>query len=315
MDQVKNGTETDVDCGGGSCAPCANSKSCVGGSDCTSLSCVAAKCAAPSCTDQVTNGDETDVDCGGSVCGGCAIGKKCMQTADCAAAGVCDTNTKLCRVATSCAEIHTSRPAAMDGSYTIAPTGVTTPYSVVCDMMRDGGGWTLLLKAGPDPMLSYSSSYWTDGNLLNQTDLTTQTGNAKYQSFTTLPVAKLRGELDGYRFTMPIAGGMTAQQIFGGAANVVTPYPVPVGTTANWSVQPSCQYFGINTPYDFAHVRFGWTANQEATCDTNDTAIGLGVTDTFTGTADDHGAGYACVSTGCSQGMVSAGGNGLLWAQ
>lgn len=313
MDKVKNGTESDLDCGG-SCAPCAINKVCGGPNDCVSKVCLANKCAAPSCTDKVLNADETDVDCGGS-CGGCPAAKKCLLTTDCAAAGVCDTTSKLCRPATSCAEIHTTRPTATDGAYVIAPMGVASPYSVVCDMTRGGGGWTLLLKAGPDATLSYNSALWTDANLLNQTDLTTQSNNAKYQSFISLPVATLRGELDGYLFPMSIAGGMTAQQIFAGAANVMTPYPVAIGTTANWSVQPYCQSFGINTPYDFAHARFGWTANQEADCNSNDTTIGLGITDAFEGTTDDHGAGYACISSGCSQGMVNAGGNGLLWAK
>jgi hypothetical protein len=50
-DGLKNGSETDLDCGG-SCAPaktCANDKMCVAGSDCASASCVSLKCAAAGC--------------------------------------------------------------------------------------------------------------------------------------------------------------------------------------------------------------------------------------------------------------------------
>ncbi|CAN90920.1 putative exported peptidase / protease [Sorangium cellulosum So ce56] len=43
-DGVKNGTETDVDCGGTCTADCANGQACVTGADCTSLSCVAGVC-------------------------------------------------------------------------------------------------------------------------------------------------------------------------------------------------------------------------------------------------------------------------------
>ena len=56
-----------------------------------------------------------------------------------------------------------------------------------------------------------------------------------------------------------------------------------------------------------APARFGWSANQEFDCLTNDTAIGLGI--------NSHGAGYQCGSTECSAGPVDAGGLGLLWGR
>jgi len=40
-------------------------------------------------------------------------------------------------------------------------------------------------------------------------------GNAKYQSFLSLPVTTLRGEFDGFRYTQAFAN-LTAQQIFAG---------------------------------------------------------------------------------------------------
>ena len=36
---VKDGAETDIDCGGGTCDPCAAGKSCIQGSDCASTTC------------------------------------------------------------------------------------------------------------------------------------------------------------------------------------------------------------------------------------------------------------------------------------
>jgi hypothetical protein len=41
---VKNGNETDVDCGGACGATCASGKACAGNSDCTSLNCLASVC-------------------------------------------------------------------------------------------------------------------------------------------------------------------------------------------------------------------------------------------------------------------------------
>jgi len=86
MDVVKNGKETDVDCGGGTCAKCADNKGCGVAADCTSGVCTGNKCAVPTCTDMVTNGSETDVDCGGSCATKCAVTKACLVDADCTSA-------------------------------------------------------------------------------------------------------------------------------------------------------------------------------------------------------------------------------------
>jgi hypothetical protein len=86
-DAEKNGTETDVDCGG-TCGACADTKGCEVPADCTSGVCATGKCAAPTCTDLVKNAAETDVDCGGPTCGDCADAKACLAPTDCQS-GVC----------------------------------------------------------------------------------------------------------------------------------------------------------------------------------------------------------------------------------
>ena len=40
-----------------------------------------------------------------------------------------------------------------------------------------------------------------------------------------MPFSVLRGELDGYLFSQTVTGSPTAQTLFSGAAQVVTPYP------------------------------------------------------------------------------------------
>jgi hypothetical protein len=65
-DEITNGNETDVDCGGGECFGCRLGETCRLADDCQSGLCEAGVCAASqSCTDGLQNGDETDVDCGG----------------------------------------------------------------------------------------------------------------------------------------------------------------------------------------------------------------------------------------------------------
>jgi hypothetical protein len=47
-DGTKNGSETDIDCGGGKCAPCAVGKTCLSAADCQSGLCTAGVCQPPS---------------------------------------------------------------------------------------------------------------------------------------------------------------------------------------------------------------------------------------------------------------------------
>jgi len=47
-DGTKNGAETDVDCGGGTCSPCPDGKACVASSDCVNK-CVQQKCCGSNC--------------------------------------------------------------------------------------------------------------------------------------------------------------------------------------------------------------------------------------------------------------------------
>jgi hypothetical protein len=82
LDGTKDGTETDVDCGGSCPAGCAPGKACATGADCVDAVCAGGTCQPPSCSDGVRNGSETDVDCGGS-CPGCADTRHCVTGTDC----------------------------------------------------------------------------------------------------------------------------------------------------------------------------------------------------------------------------------------
>jgi len=87
-DGIQNGTETDVDCGGGACPACPDGGGCQTGSDCDSGVCVDGICQPASCTDGIRNGTETDVDCGGGTCPTCPDGGGCQTDSDCQS-GVC----------------------------------------------------------------------------------------------------------------------------------------------------------------------------------------------------------------------------------
>jgi Cys-rich repeat protein len=73
MNMIKDGTETDVDCGGGTCPPCAKGRSCSGNVDCSTAACIA------------------------GVCSGCAT------NADCPAGLICDPTVRQCVSVSACA--------------------------------------------------------------------------------------------------------------------------------------------------------------------------------------------------------------------
>lgn len=81
-DSVKNGTESDVDCGR-DCTKCELGKLCSSALDCASANCEAGACrVAPTCHDGAKNGAETDSDCGGT-CEPCAVDQLCRVSGDC----------------------------------------------------------------------------------------------------------------------------------------------------------------------------------------------------------------------------------------
>jgi plastocyanin len=98
IDGVENGTESDIDCGGG-CPGCMAGKDCLAPEDCQSGICGGGKCTAPTCSDGVKNGTESDLDCGGT-CPGCVVGKTCVFATDCES-GLCKAS--LCVLLNGCA--------------------------------------------------------------------------------------------------------------------------------------------------------------------------------------------------------------------
>ena len=89
-DGILDGSETDVDCGGGACPACPVGKKCQADPDCTSNACDALTliCVPSQCLDHRKDGLETDIDCGGGACQSCAQGLGCLANFDCTS-GIC----------------------------------------------------------------------------------------------------------------------------------------------------------------------------------------------------------------------------------
>ena len=115
-DGIKDGDESDIDCGG-SCPPCGIGQACLANGDCghapgcspsSGCACdaVSMTCVYDHCFDHVKDGSETDVDCGDPLagCTGCAVGLTCQVDGDCASRG-CDATSALC-AQTQCVDHH-----------------------------------------------------------------------------------------------------------------------------------------------------------------------------------------------------------------
>lgn len=82
-DGLRNGDETDIDCGG-TCDPCSAGLGCAVDIDCADGVCgIRLTCLEPSCIDNTRNGSETDRDCGGPDCPACRDTRMCAMDSDC----------------------------------------------------------------------------------------------------------------------------------------------------------------------------------------------------------------------------------------
>jgi hypothetical protein len=289
-DKVKNGTETDVDCGGATCGPCSAGKDCILAGDCVSLACTSGKCQG-TCTDKEKNGSETDVDCGGGTCPSCAIGKACAGHSDCLGS-LCDSTTGMCDYAKSCKALHDARPTLGSNVYTINPGG-TTPFPVHCDMVTNGGGWTLALKAnGGLPTFGYNQAIWTNA-VLYQTDKPGFDDNeAKLETWNSVPFGEiLIGLRQGTSTRYAVLGAAASSLYNAFVGGIYSALPVSrvtwKGLLASSSLQPNCNKAGINvladpgwpdpgTVPELARVRIGILGNNEADCQSPDSFIGIG---------------------------------------
>ena len=150
-DGIKNGDESDVDCGGTKAPRCPSGKACLVQGDCNALPCIGGVCKKPSATDGVLDNDETDVDCGGIVAPKCQDGKTCINTRDCLSA-VC--RGYVCRAPTSTDGVKNGDETYIDCGGTKA---VSCQPGDPCLLARDCSSGVCL------PTKACAPAYATDG--------------------------------------------------------------------------------------------------------------------------------------------------------
>ncbi len=235
------------------------------------------------CSDALRNQDEEEPDCGG-VCAACPLAK-------------------------SCAELHQRRPDLASNVYQLdidAESGSLAPFSAYCEMVADGGGWTLAAKIdGAKTTFAYDNNIWTNSTLLNPASAALDTIEAKLSSFTNMPFTELRVVMvqGGVERATTIAatdtnyfpnagptGVPSLSQTFSAVAFDVT----TVGTSnlsaderRRWLslvdqgyVETTCNRFGINKGSTMSNgqwrVRIGILGDNTANCPNVDSFVGFG---------------------------------------
>ncbi len=192
-----------------------------------------------------------------------------------------------------------------DGVYAIDPTGSGVAIDVYCDMTRDDGGWTLVMKqaanSGYGSTLSVIAwaGWSTPGELVNETDASVDDGNMVNAAYSDLNVQDLR--LTASETWLDDASGAWQHTVN------ATPYDALSDDSANsvgnlggeettsWSAQSFTDetWTSTNTGYGLcwrsgpwfnqtSHeytsggVKWGWFFNNECYQYTTDTAEGLG---------------------------------------
>ncbi|MAA79522.1 MAG: hypothetical protein CL916_09705 [Deltaproteobacteria bacterium] len=180
----------------------------------------------------------------------------------------------------SCDEILGEEPSSIDGVYWIDPQG-TGSFEAYCDMTQNGGGWTLLLKTDGsyNTDFYYSDPKWTNNSLHNDSSMNTSIANAKFEAFISLDIQELYGcfpSQGNHCIYLDTGSFQTAQDIFsGGFINASSNFYTQM--YSGWAYQNHCHLFGVNTNNGAAKARFGFSANNEGNCNSNDTAIGFGL--------------------------------------
>ncbi len=141
---VKDGGETDIDCGGLLCSPCGDNAACESSFDCKSNNCLLNICQSATCDDQRVNGGEPSKDCGGPCDTKCDLGDRCFIPGDCLT-GYCEGG--LCTA---------SGLENIDPSSSVCGDGVCDRYEVCsldCEGIEDPGvvkktnvlGWVFII--------------------------------------------------------------------------------------------------------------------------------------------------------------------------
>lgn len=167
---VRDGNESDVDCGQNTCQLCQLGYVCRSSFDCASNNCnTIGRCVtnnptpSTTCPDGYKNGNESDVDCGSGTCQLCGLNQICRSNSDC-------SNNR-------CIENHCTAQGS-DPTTPANPNPDTQPQRT----FRVNSGWVIAYAVGGIDMATRSGYYcvsgtWHTQSVASPTVLTTVSGD------------------------------------------------------------------------------------------------------------------------------------------
>jgi Fibrinogen beta and gamma chains, C-terminal globular domain len=202
----------------------------------------------------------------------------------------------------SCSAVRQRDTAAPNGVYVIAPSPQSDAFNAFCDMKSQGGGWALVAKIDGninDSTWNHDSPNWTDATVFdrgNGPDLSEV--NAKYQGYGAIAftevLLRFKTAAGTGEVTMALSPGsiLSARSM---ASLMSTPLQTTVGLAQRRSawidamtgvtVQDFCRDEGVlrTSRPDLTKARLGIVFNETGDCETNDSAIGVGIKIDFYG--------------------------------
>jgi len=204
----------------------------------------------------------------------------------------------------SSADNAASSPAALqaagittDGGYWISlpSVGARLTYCAMNSGFQ-GGGWMLAWKCTVGTTFSYTSSYWSSTNTINETDMSRNNADAKYDVFNyynatqimaVFPTLNQGGQASGYgtgwswlstgQNTTLLNRFQVNQQLSG------NPRGENMWSGSGFSAQGGFQWYGYNynSSYNGTQVRWGFGWNNEGDQSSNDVGGGIGCNSTW----------------------------------
>jgi len=211
---------------------------------------------------------------------GCGLGGVC-------AGGACQLPNAVTLNDVSCLAILKNKPSATSGVYWLDPDGAkgaAPAYRAWCDMLHDGGGWTLVAKVdGENKLLHYNAKAWTQKKAIAPNAPGFDDKQALLASYWTVPLSEVRVGLRTKGKLRMATLGQSASSLYallapGKAVATNLGLAGWKGLIVGSSLQKSCHMEGFNIAPNKggARVRIGIIGNNENNCATPDSWLGIG---------------------------------------
>jgi hypothetical protein len=204
--------------------------------------------------------------------------------------------TKECREVwyNNCREIDEAKSNPASKVYTLDPRGNQGPdaFKTYCEMDREGGGWTLALKAdGGTDAFDYSSNRWTSDSVFHPERPGFNQQQAKLDSFSHVGFQEVLvgmnddGQWEWLSFELSKRYN-SLLNAFRTNKHLSPASPPPSlsdweNLVSNADMQDNCRRQGLNASEgesnDKSRARIGHIANNEDDCEDPDSTIGIGI--------------------------------------